>query len=64
MIICHCDQTLFILFSLKVFFVSGIPLTITPLKKPECSLVWLLRYPLGGLAASMEEQLQEQYKDK
>jgi len=60
---CTCGQSWCPQIGKIPFCVSGIPLTITPLKKPQCSLVWLLRYPLGSLATRIEQQLEEQFKE-
>ncbi len=40
---------------------SGLPLTIEPIKEPYCSLVWLLRYPLNMMANKLEYDLANQF---
>ncbi|MEK7104339.1 MAG: hypothetical protein AAB842_02995 [Patescibacteria group bacterium] len=50
---CVCGQS----FCKLPFCISGLPLTLQPLKDPYCSLVWLLRTPLDDLARSLNDEL-------
>lgn len=50
---CTCGQS----YCKLPFCVSGIPLTLSPLKDPYCSLVWLLRIPLVRLSGELDKEL-------
>ena len=39
------------------FCISGLPLTLEPLKKPYCALVWMLRTPMIDLGNRLAEDL-------
>jgi hypothetical protein len=39
------------------FCISGLPLTLAPLKDPYCALVWMLRTPMVNMAEQLENDL-------
>jgi len=39
------------------FCISGLPLTLAPLKDPDCALVWMLRSPMVNMAKQLGEDL-------
>ncbi len=42
------------------FCISGLPLTLAPLKDPYCALVWILRSPMNNMAKRLQEDLNKQ----
>ncbi|MCL5010773.1 MAG: hypothetical protein M1127_00990, partial [Patescibacteria group bacterium] len=42
--------------------ISGIPLTLAPMKNANCYLTWIMRYPMMAVADKLGEDLEEYYK--
>ncbi|MDO8524769.1 MAG: myxococcus cysteine-rich repeat containing protein [bacterium] len=57
---CTCGQSYCPMLGKIPLCVSGLPLTLTPLKQPFCHLIWTLRYPLGSLAEKLKQELETQ----
>ncbi|MDD5433155.1 MAG: DUF4215 domain-containing protein [Candidatus Pacebacteria bacterium] len=57
---CTCGQSYCPTFSKIPLCISGLPLTVAPLKEPFCHLIWTLRYPLGSLAKKLAEDLESE----
>ncbi|MDD5738943.1 MAG: hypothetical protein PHY72_03430 [Candidatus Pacebacteria bacterium] len=57
---CSCGQSYCPQLGPVPLCISGLPLTLAPLKEPFCHLVWTLRYPLGSLAEKLKQELEQQ----
>lgn len=55
---CTCGQSYCPQLGPVPLCISGLPLTLTPLKQPFCHLIWTLRYPLGSLAEKLKQELE------
>ncbi len=56
---CTCGQSYCPMVGKIPLCISGLPLTLTPLKQPFCHLIWTLRYPLGSLAQKLKQELEK-----
>lgn len=55
---CACGQSFCPMVGKIPFCISGLPITLNPLKEPFCHLVWTLRYPLGSLAERLKQDIE------
>ncbi len=57
---CTCGKSYCPMLGKIPLCISGLPLTLTPLKQPFCHLIWTLRYPLGSLAEKLKQELEQE----